>query len=95
MTHVFKEKIDFVLLLENKVQRTSYKWYYLPTVKIKNYKVIIDGQIFFDLPEKNDLITYNNIGKVAAGQVDDYTTEWLLGLALFQELFWIRSTHLN
>ena len=52
-------------------------------------------KFFFDLPEKNDLITYNNIGKVAAGQVDDYTTEWLLGLALFQELFWIRSTHLN
>ena len=36
---------------------------------------MIDGQIFFDLPERNDLITYDNIRKVAAGQGDGYTTK--------------------
>ena len=33
----------FVLSLEYEAQRASYKGYYLPTVKIKNYNVMIDG----------------------------------------------------
>ena len=32
----------FVLSLENNVQQTSYKQYFLPTVEIKNYNVMID-----------------------------------------------------
>ena len=36
--------ILFVLPFENEAQRTSYKRYYLPTRKIKNYNVLIDGQ---------------------------------------------------
>ena len=33
----------------------SYKQFYLLTVKIKDYNVIIDGRIFFDQPVKIDL----------------------------------------
>ena len=33
-----------------------------------------DRQNFFDKPINNDLITYDNIRKIATGQGDDYTT---------------------
>ena len=58
--------------------RKSYKQYYLPTVEIKNYNVMIDGRNFFDHPIKNVLKTYKNIRKIGTGQGDDYTTECLL-----------------
>ena len=35
---------------------------------------MIDGQIFFDQPIRNNLIAYDNIRKVSTGQVDDHTT---------------------
>ena len=35
---------------------------------------MIYGQNLFDLPIKNNLITYDNIRKTAKGQGDDYTT---------------------
>ena len=47
----------FVLLFENKKDRTVHTKYYLPTVKIKNYNVMIKGRNFFDQPVKNNLIT--------------------------------------
>ena len=37
----------FVLLFENEAQRISNKRYYLSTVEIKNYSVMIDGQKTF------------------------------------------------
>ena len=39
---------------------------------------MIDGQNFFDKPARNDLMTYDNIQKIATGQRDDYTTGCLL-----------------
>ena len=41
---------------------------------MKNYSLVIDGRKFFDQPVKNNLITYDNIRKIATGQGDDYTT---------------------
>ena len=38
----------FVLLFENTTDRTVHTKYYLPTVEIKDYNVMIDGQNFFD-----------------------------------------------
>ena len=38
----------FVLAFENDTQRTSAKDYYLPTVQIKDYNVMINGENFFD-----------------------------------------------
>ena len=48
----------FVLSFEDSVHRTSYKRDFLPTVKIKYYNVMIDGQNVFDQPVKNDIRTY-------------------------------------
>ena len=39
---------------------------------------MIDGRYFFDQPVKNNLITYDNIQKIAIDQGDDYTTGCLL-----------------
>ena len=70
----------FVLSFKNDDGQKRYKQYYLPTVKIKDYNVVIDGRNFFDKPIRNDLKTYNNIRKIATGQGDDYTTGCLINI---------------
>ena len=39
---------------------------------------MIDEKNFFDQLVKNDLVTYENIQKIATGREDDYTTNYLL-----------------
>ena len=48
---------------------------------------MIDGQNFFDQPVTNDLITYDNIQKIATGQEDDYTTGSLLDYNCFKKYY--------
>ena len=64
----------FNLLFENETQRASYKQYYLPSVEIKDYNVILDEQNLFDQLVRNDLITYDSIRKIATGQEDACAT---------------------
>ena len=64
----------FVLAFEKDDDRTSDDQYHLPTVEIKDYNIVINGENFFDQPIKNNKITYDNIRKIATGQGDDYTT---------------------
>ena len=42
---------------------------------------------FFDKPIKNDLITYDNIRKIATGQGDDYTRGCLLDYPYFKNYY--------
>ena len=42
---------------------------------------------FFDQPVKNNLITYDNIRKIATGQGDDYTTGCLLDYNYFNNYY--------
>ena len=65
----------------------SHRQYYLPTVEIKDYNVVIDGRNFFDQPIKNDLKTYDNIRKIATDQGDDYTTGCLLDYPYFKKYY--------
>ena len=44
---------------------------------------MIDEQNFFDQPIRNNLITYESIRKISAGQGDDYTTGCLLDYDYF------------
>ena len=44
---------------------------------------MIDGKDFFDQPINSTLKNYENIRKIAAGQGDDYTTDWLLDYSYF------------
>ena len=77
----------FVLAFENDDDRTSDDQYYLPTVEIKDYNILINGENFFDQPIKNNKVTYENIRKIAAGQGDDYTTGCLLDYPYFLDTY--------
>ena len=77
----------FVLAFENDAQRTSHANYYLPNVEIKSYNIMINGENFFDQPIKNNRITYENIRKIATGQGDDYTTDFLLDNSYFMDTY--------
>ena len=68
----------FVLLFEKKVARLGHTWYYLPTVEIKNYNVIINERNFFDQPVTNDIRTSENTRKNVIYQGDHYMTRFSL-----------------
>ena len=51
----------FVLSFENEDDRTSYYKYYLPSVEIKDYNVLIDRNAFCELSIKNIEETYEKI----------------------------------
>ena len=77
----------FVLAFENDDDRTSDDQYYLPTIEIKDYNIMINGENFFDQPIKNNKVTYNNIRKIAIGQGDDNTTGCLLDYPYFANTY--------
>ena len=77
----------FVLAFENDDYRISTNCYNLPTVEIKDYNIMINGENFFDQPIKNNKVTYENIRKIAPGQGDDYTTGCLLDYSYFADTY--------
>ena len=77
----------FVLAFENDDDSTSFDEYYLPTVEIKDYNIMINGENVFDEPIKNNNVTYENIRKIATGQGDDYTTGCLLDYSCFADTY--------
>ena len=74
----------FVLAFEGDDNRTAHDSYYLPTVEIKDYDIMINGENFFDQPIKNNKVTYDNIRKIAIGQGDNYSTCCLLDYPYFK-----------
>ena len=65
--------ILFVLDFENEKDRSNFSKYYTPTVEIKDYNVIIDGQQpFYKIPIKNKEETYKAITELIKN--DDFTT---------------------
>ena len=81
----------FVLAFENDDDRTSDDQYYLPTVEIKDYNIMINGENFFDQPIKNRDI----IRKIATGQGDDYTTGCLLDYPYFANTYKVIAVDLS
>ena len=65
----------------------SSKQYYLPSVEIKYYNVMIDGRNFFDQQIKYNLKIYDNIRKIATGQSGDNTTGCFLDYSYFIKCF--------
>ena len=53
----------FVLSFENEDDRTSHYRYYMPSVEIKDYNVLIDDNAFFELYIKNLEETYQKLFK--------------------------------
>ena len=77
----------FILSFKDGDGQESHKQYYLPTVEIKDYNVMINGRHFFNQPIKNDLKTYDNIRMISTGQSDDYTTGCLLDYPYFKKYY--------
>ena len=77
----------FISLFKDDDGRECQDQYYLTTVEIKDYNVMIDGINFFDQPIKSDLKTYDNIRKIATGQGNDYTTGCLLDSPYFKKYY--------
>ena len=72
----------FILSFENEDDRTCYYKYYLPSVEIKDYNVLIDGNVFFELAIKNIEETYEKII-----QITDHSAYYTRGNLLDHEYF--------
>ena len=74
----------FVLSFENEDGRTSSYKYYIPSVEIKDYNVLIDGNAFFELSIKNIEETYEKIIQIT-DHSGYYTRGNLLDYGYFKE----------
>ena len=54
----------FVLAFQNEEDRRSFSKYYTPTVEIKDYSVIIDGEPFYEIPIKDKEEIYKEITEI-------------------------------
>ena len=77
----------FLLSLEDINFWNSYQQYFLPTVEIKDYNVMIHGRTFFWSAGKKWFKNYDKNRKTATGQGDDYTIGYLLDYLFFQKYF--------
>ena len=72
-----------VLTLKNEDGRTSFSKYYVSTVEIKDFNVLIDGKTFFKIPVKNKEEAYEAI--IEMSENNDYTTGNLLDYGYFKD----------
>ena len=77
----------------NTDSRYSYSNYYVPKVKINDFKVLIDGKSFFDLPVKNEEEAYEKI--IEMSRNNDYTTGNLLDFAYFKKNYRLIAADLS
>ena len=88
----------FVLSYErgnNVTNENSYRRYFLPRLRIKNYNIEIDGRNLYD-QSINDLIKhYDEIRKTSTGQGDDYTTGCLLDFSYFERNYRLIAADLS
>ena len=81
----------FVLAFDNiengakKVERNSHTKYFLPSVDITNYNVLIHDRNFYDQPINELIKQYDEIRKTATRQREDYTTGCLLDYQYFKD----------
>ena len=73
----------FVLSFENEADRTSFLKYYIPSVEIKEFNVLIDGKPFFDIPVKNKEEAYEQITEMSRN--NEYTKANLLDYEYFSK----------
>ena len=83
----------FVLSFKNEDDRTSFSKYYKPTVEIKDYNVVINGQFFFNVPIKSKEETYENI--VELSKNNNYITGNLLDYENFSNHYKLIATDVS
>ena len=80
---------------DNQVSDNSFKKYFLPSAKIENYNIEIDGRNFYDQPINDSIKQYDEIRKISTGQGDDYTTGCLLDFAYFEKNYKLIAADLS
>ena len=68
---------------DDNFNRISYNQFYLPTVMVKDYNIVIDNLSFFDLPIKNEEVAYEKIIDISKN--NEYTTGNLLDYDYFKK----------
>ena len=69
---------------DNGTNENSYRKYFRPRLRIKNYNIEIDGRNFYDQSINDSIKQFDEIRKVSTGQGDDYTAGCLLDFAYFE-----------
>ena len=80
---------------DNVTNENSYRKYFLPRLKIKNYNIEIDGRNFYDQPINDSIKQYDEIRKISTGQGDDYTTGCLLDFVHFEKNYRLTPVYLS
>ena len=79
----------------NRSTRDGRTRYYLPTIDINKYNVIIDGRNFYDNPIESDIEKYRELKKVMIGKGEDYTTGSLLDYNYFKKHYKLVAVDLS
>ena len=80
---------------DNKVERNSYRKYFLLRIDITNYNVLIDGRNFYDQPINDQIRKYDEIRKIATEKGDDYTKGCLLDYQYFKNHYQLIAVDLS
>ena len=80
---------------DNITNENSYRKYFLPRLKIKNYNIEIDRRNFYDQSINDSFKQYDKVRKISIGQSDDYTTGCLLDFAYFEKKYRLIPTDLS
>ena len=80
---------------DNVTNENSYRKYFLPRLKIKNYNIEIDGRNFYDQSINDSVKQYDKIRKISTGQGDDYTTGSLLDFSYFEKNYRLIAADLS
>ena len=75
----------FVLAYQITIDRQSFSTFYLPRLMIKDYNIIIDKLVFFDLPIKTEEEAYEKIIDISRN--NEYTTGNLLDYDYFKRYY--------
>ena len=75
----------------NITNEKSYRNYFLPRLKIKNYNIESDGKNFYDQSINNLIKQYDEIRKISTGQSDDC----LLDSAYFEKSYRLIAADLS
>ena len=67
----------------NQSTRNGHQTYYLPSIDLKKYNVIIVGKNFYDNPIENNSEKYRELKKLLIRKGEDYTTGSLLDYNYF------------
>ena len=79
----------------NRSTRDGRTKYYLPTIDLNKYNVIIDGRNFNDNPIESEIEKYRELKKVMTEKGEDYTTGSLLDYYYFKKYYKLVAVDLS